>query len=185
LSHTRHAYFPLVNTEVTGAGDELITLCGTAVEELFTVGFASSSFFENALNGDGAVADLVANGLVGTANGLVGDADDIGGKPALIVFFTMGFASSSFFENALNDRGVTDTGGKEASLGSFLVVSFEAQARDDMGGQPVVSLVRTSIESMFARFQTGALLSSSGALGSNTKVEVGLNLPHNGLKDHV
>jgi hypothetical protein len=171
LSHTRQAYFPFVNTEVTGAGDEFIMLCGTAVEELFTVGFASFSF-ENALNGDGAVADLVANGLVGTANGLVGDADDIGGKPALIVFFTMGFASSSFFENALNDRGVTDTGGKEASLVAFLVVSFEAKDRDDMGGQPVVSLVRTSIVSMFAPFQTGALLSSSGALGSNTKVEV-------------
>jgi hypothetical protein len=56
LSHIRQAYFPFVDTEVTGASNEsrLIKLGGTPVDELFTVGFASS-FFENAFNGEGAV----------------------------------------------------------------------------------------------------------------------------------
>jgi hypothetical protein len=112
-----------------------------ALLELFTVGFASSSFFENTLNGDGAVADMGGKALLVAdlvANGLVGAADDIGGKPALLVFFTMGFASSSFFENTLNgDGAVADMGGK-ALLVADLVANGLVGAADDIGGKPAL-----------------------------------------------
>ena len=125
---------PLLDTGLAAKGfvEAAAAIGGNAsLLALFADSFVSS-FFENALNGEGDVADMGGKALfdIGlVAKGMVGAADAIGGN-ALPVLFVDSFVSS-FFENALNGEGdVADMGGKALFDNCFVA----KEASDDRGG---------------------------------------------------